>query len=68
MSLKIELYVQPRPVDWLRDNPEQKWRCDIYPGDFRTDHHGVGATEAEALLRAAQHWHQYELAKRSNKT
>ena len=48
---RIKTYVQDRPVDWLREDPRERWRCDIYPADG-SDHHGVGPTEAEAILNA----------------
>lgn len=55
----IRTYPQEMPADWLKENPTEKWRCDIFPGDG-SDHHGIGATEAEALLNAALHWEGYE--------
>lgn len=52
-SAKVKTYPQDRPEDWLQSNPGERWRCDIYPDDG-SDHHGVGATEAEAILNASQ--------------
>lgn len=48
---KIKTYLQDRPADWLKDNPHERWRCDIFPADG-SDHHGIGATEAEAVMNA----------------
>lgn len=49
---KIKTYLQPdRSPEWLKDNPHERWRCDIFPVDG-SDHHGIGATEAEALMNA----------------
>lgn len=48
---KILTYRQNRPADWHRENPDQRWRCDIFPADG-SDHHGLGPTEAEALFNA----------------
>lgn len=44
---RITTYQQRRPKEW-----QERWRCDIYPDDG-SDHHGFGATEAEALQHAA---------------
>ena len=50
---KIKTYLQPdRSPEWLKDNPHERWRCDIFPVDGR-DHRGIGATEAEALMNAS---------------
>ena len=49
---KIRTYEQTRPKDWLKDHPDERWRCDIYP-DNGGSFHGVGQTEAKALMRAA---------------
>ncbi len=49
---KIKTYLQDRPADWLKDNPHERWRCDIFPVDG-SSHHGIGATEAEALMNAS---------------
>ena len=49
---KIKTYLQPdRSPEWLKDNPHEWWRCDIFPADG-SDHRGIGATEAEALMNA----------------
>lgn len=40
------------------DHPQERWRCDIFPQDG-SDHHGVGLTEAEALLNASMAYHRY---------
>lgn len=55
MSAKIRTYLQDRTPDFLRENPGQRWRCDIFPADG-SDHHGVGATEGAAILNAAAHY------------
>ncbi len=52
MPAKVETYLQVLPEEFLRRNPYQKWRCDIFSGDG-SDHHGVGDTEAKALLNAS---------------
>lgn len=49
---KIKTYLQDRTADWLKDNPHARWRCDIFPVDG-SDHHGIGATEAEAIMNAS---------------
>ena len=50
---KIKTYLQPdRSPEWLKDNPHERWRCDIFPVDG-SDHHGIGATEAEAIMNAS---------------
>lgn len=51
-SSKIKTYLQDRTADWLKDNPHARWRCDIFPVDG-SDHHGIGATEAEAIMNAS---------------
>ena len=48
----VRTYLQDRPKDYIRENPQERWRCDIYPDDG-SDHHGVGSTEAEAIWNAA---------------
>lgn len=58
MAAKIRIYQQDRPKDWLRDNPHETWRCDIYPNDG-SDHHGIGRTEAEALMNASSAYFIY---------
>ena len=50
---KIKTYLQDRPPDWLKDNPHERWRCDIFPVDG-SSHHGIGATEAEAIMNASR--------------
>ena len=49
---KIKTYLQDRPADWLKDHPHERWRCDIFVTDG-SDHHGIGATEPEALMNAS---------------
>lgn len=49
---RIVTYRQDRPADWLKDHPHETWRCDIFPEDG-SDHHGVGALEAQAIMNAA---------------
>ena len=49
---RIVTYRQDRTPDFLQDNPQETWRCDIYPEDG-SDHHGVGALEAQAVMNAA---------------
>lgn len=58
----IRTYRQERDEEFLKLHPEERWRCDIFPGDG-TDHHGVGSTEALALMRAAWAWHGYNGAR-----
>jgi hypothetical protein len=58
MTTKIRTYKQDRTRDYLRDHPQERWRCDIYPDDG-SDYHGVGRTEAEALRNAFAHWFQF---------
>ena len=53
MATKIKTYRQPdRSTEWLHYHPEETWRCDISPDDG-SDHHGIGSTEASAILNAA---------------
>lgn len=56
---KIETYRQNRPKDWLKQHPEEKWRCDIFPDDG-SDHHGTASTEAEAMLNASIAYLQWD--------
>ena len=44
----IQTYRQDRPSVFLKEHPQEHWRCDIYPSDG-SGHHGVGETEAEAV-------------------
>ena len=53
MTTRITTYKQDRPKEWLKDNPHERWRCDIFPDDG-SDHHGIGKTEAEAIWWASQ--------------
>lgn len=41
----------------LEDDPN-KWQADIDTG--KSDHHGIGRSPSEALLRAAMHWRRYD--------
>lgn len=52
MNARITTYHQDRPTQFLKENPQERWRCDIFPQDG-SDHHGVGSTEPEAILNAA---------------
>jgi hypothetical protein len=52
MASHIRTYRQDRPAEYLTENPNERWRCDIFPPDG-SDHHGVGATEAMAIINAA---------------
>lgn len=48
-------YRQDRPDDWLRENAEQAWRCDVIIKRDEmcvADHHAVAGTPAEAFLAA----------------
>lgn len=58
MSAKIKTFKQDRPKEWLRENPHERWRCDIFPEDG-SDHHGIGKTEAEAIMQAAAAYMHY---------
>jgi hypothetical protein len=51
-SAKIRTYRRERNEAWLKDHPEERWQCDILPFDG-SDHHGIGATESEAIMNAA---------------
>ena len=49
---RIKTYLQERDAEYLKEHPQERWRCDLWPasgGDF----HGVGYTEALAILNAA---------------
>lgn len=48
---RVKVYEQDRPDHWLRENPHEAWRADIYCSDH-SHHHGVGHTDAEALFNA----------------
>lgn len=56
---QIRVYRNTYNEEWLAAHPDQRWQCDIYPSDG-SDHHGLGATEAEAVLNAAMHYRKYE--------
>lgn len=56
---KIETYPRVRPGSWLKDHPEERWQCDIFPADG-SDHHGIGATESEAIMNAALAYRRWE--------
>lgn len=57
----FQVYRQNRPVDWHRENPHQRYRCDIILA--YSDHHGVGRTEGEAIFNAGMAMHQYQMAR-----
>jgi hypothetical protein len=63
---KIKTYPQDRPSEWLKENPQERWRCDIFPGDG-SDHHGIGATEAEAIFNASLAYRKWTDRKSRNK-
>lgn len=52
-----KIYTERLTLDPEEPHP---FRAHVYTG--RSDHHGAGATEAEALLNAALHWCDYERA------
>lgn len=54
MATRIKTSVQhwDRPTDWRARNKHRAWRCDIFTDDG-SDHHGEGATEAEAIYKAS---------------
>lgn len=58
-TIDVKLYPQQRSEEFLADHPVERWRCDILAEGG--DHHGVGATAPEALMRAAQQWRAWEL-------
>ncbi len=58
MRTIIKTYRQDRPADWLRENPNETWRCDIY-AEGGSEHHGIGSIEADALLSAATNYAAY---------
>jgi len=52
MTTKILAYRQDYPKEWLKKHPQEAWRCDIFPDDG-SDHHGIGKTEADAIMSAS---------------
>ena len=52
MPTEIRTFKQDRPADYLRENPDETWRCDIFADDG-SDHHGIGHIEGEAIMNAA---------------
>lgn len=50
-----KIYTERLTLDPDEPHP---FRAHIWTG--RSDHHGAGATEAEALFNAAEHWLFYE--------
>ncbi len=58
-NTQVQVYRQNRDEKYLDEHPEERWRCDLLTSRG-TDHHGVGATESEAILHAAQHFFIYE--------
>lgn len=58
-KVKMDVYPTKRSPEWLKDNPNDAYQCDIYPGDG-TDHHGRAATPHEAAFFAVSHWCSYE--------
>lgn len=63
MRRPIQIYRQERDAQYLKENPQETWRCDIFPDDG-SDHHGVGATDSEALLNAAMAYRIWQGAKK----
>lgn len=61
-SAEIKTYKQDRPKEWLKDHPEETWRCDIFPADG-SDHHGIGETEAVAICNASAAYLRWEAKK-----
>jgi len=49
---KIRTHLQERSPEMLRLAPQERWRCDIFLTN-NSDHHGIGKTEAEAIMNAA---------------
>lgn len=52
--------LQDRPVKFIDENPQQKWRCDIFAHDG-SDHHGIGRNESEAMLNAVLAYRRYQV-------
>jgi len=52
VDARIKTYKQDGPKEWLKDHPDETWRCDIFPADG-SDHHGVGKNEASAIHAAS---------------
>lgn len=59
----IKTYRQERDAQFLKDHPNETWRCDILPVDG-SDHHGVGATEAWAVFHPVQSWLAWNIKNR----
>jgi hypothetical protein len=66
MGTKIKTYLQDMPKEWLKNHPNQKWRCDIYPSG-NSDHHGVSNTEAGSIHEASLAYLGWIAALRSSK-
>jgi len=60
---RIETYRQNRTAEYLEKYPGETWRADIFASDG-SDHHGVGSTEATALLGAATAYARHRMAGR----
>jgi len=58
-AAEIRTYLRDRPESWLKDHPEERWQCDILPADG-SDHHGIGVTEADAIMNAAMAYLRWE--------
>ena len=48
---RIVTYLQNRPAEYLKEHPERKWICKIYPAQGGCLH-GYGETEARAVAAA----------------
>lgn len=54
MRTQVKTYQQKLDEERLKQYPKERWRCDIILE--RSSHHGVGETEAEAILNAAMRY------------
>lgn len=58
--MKYAIEIHERRIRKGDPHPQLKWQADIWLDGI--DHHAIGETPAEALVRAARHWHAHEMA------
>lgn len=54
----VKVYRRPKDNGTKEDLKRHPYQCDIYASGGG-DHHGVGVSPQQALLRAAAHWDAY---------
>lgn len=58
----VKVYRRPKDSGTHEDLKRYPYQCDIYVSGGG-DHHGVGSSPPQALLRAAAHWDAYFASK-----